>query len=832
MINPQNLIFHAVVWLVLLGTGVTVGAEAPDLTRGDQPTPMRKSRNNKLLVGNLGPTGLKGWVYHQRQDTSQSRQILVTDVAPGSPADGVLKVGDVILGADGTGAAPGTFTDDARKSFALAIGDAEARDPADLQMILWRDGATSTVSITLETMGAYSPTAPYDCPKSMKIIEKTLRHLDRNELKRDRFGLNILALLACNDDRFPGNAERMQRAREWIIEMLPKPKHLESMTSDRVETFSKIAWNRSYMLIVLAEYYLATGDNPENQQGIDLLTAINAHAQTVARGQSMFGTMGHQFAKQGKDGSIHGPYAVGYGPINATGLASFLGLTLARGCDLPDAETRAAINAGIRRAAPFFASYVGRGAIPYGEHPPWTKGHCSNGKSGLAAVVFARVQKRETAARYYTQLSIASGAERIGGHGGAFFNYLWTPLGANVGGEAAAAAYFRQVAWHLDLARTWEGGFYCNDYGNPGYHGKSFKKASLYMSPPALLTYAVALRKLAITGRGLEAPDRLPPAKVSAASLASGYRPADRPTEQLISDLASFSVMVRKRAARELAQRPEAEELRPRLHSIATDQAHPSRRGAVMALGTMGHADSAPVLSRLFADKDPLVRQAAVDAFSAMPPEVKAKHVDQLLKMAAALRRPPLEVNKDDPVNTTLIALNTLLFDKKGILASSLAPVRKYSSLEQLYDAIRAVATLPSGGMRGKLKFVFQRLSEDDVKALADTILELIYVEAPADAMFAEGIRSSSVKLLLKHRYVQGVRASVDLFKVGGRWTKVVIIREWAKLGRSVTAIEEGAEIPGLLRNYNNRKFKDEAKKALDAIADRKTPVVKFKRLK
>jgi hypothetical protein len=233
----------------------------------------------------------------------------------------------------------------------------------------------------------------------------------------------------------------------------------------------------------------------------------------------------------------------------------------------------------------------------------------------------------------------------------------------------------------------------------------------------------------------------------------------------------------------------------------------------------------------LFGDADPRIREAAVEAFGAMPQAVKAQCVDELLKMTASLRRPPLEVNTDDPVNTTLIALNTVLFEKKGVLGSTLAPVDKYSSREQLHEAIRAVATLPSGGERGKLKHVFELLSADDVKALADTILELVYVEAPADAMFAEGIRGTSVKLLLKHRATEGVQASVDLFKVGGRWTKVVIMREWAELGRSVTTINEGAEIPDLLRNYKDKQFEGEAKKALDAIADKAKPPIAFKQL-
>lgn len=816
-------------FLAVLLVSVSAAAAVPDLTRGDRPTPMKKS--TKLLIGNLGPTGLKGWVYTQGQDTSQSRQILVTEVAPGSPADGVLKSGDVILGASGSGEVPVTFTDDVRKGFALAIADAEAREPAVLQMIVWRKGVTDKMAITLETMGEYSSTAPYRCRKSLRIVMKALQYLDTHELKRDRFGLNALTLLAFNDDRIPGNAARQQRARAFIIDLLPGQKEFESMTSDQVETYSKVAWSRSYNLIVLAEYYLATGDNP-SKGGIDLVSAIDAHAQTVARGQSMFGTMGHQFAIQGEDGSIHGPYRVGYGPINATGLASFLGLTLARDCKLPNAKTREAIEAGIQRAAPFFASYVGRGAIPYGEHPPWTNGHCTNGKSGLAAVVFARVPQQEVPAKYYAQMSIASGSERVGGHGGAFFNYLWTPLGANAGGEDSAAAYFKQVAWHLDLARTWEGGFCYNDYGNPGYNGDTFGKAGLYMSTPALLTYAVSLRNLVITGRELDGSSRLTPDKIAEATLASVYRPSDRTNEQLVSDLASFSVVVRNKAAHEIAQRPDPGTWRVTLERMAVEKAHPSRRGAIEALGAMANPASASVLSGLFGDEDARVRGAAVEAFGAMPQEVKATHVDTLLKMAASLRRPPMEVNREDPVNTTLISLTTVLFDKNGLLDGGLAPVKKYSAPEQLYEAIRAVATLPGGGIRGKLKFVFEQLLENDVKALVDTLLELVYVEAPADAMFAEGVRGDSVQLLLKHRSVEGVQASVDLFKVGGRWTKVVIMREWAKLGRSVAAIDAGKEIPALLRDYKDEQFMDEAKKALDAIANESKPEVVFKRLK
>ena len=48
----------------------------------------------------LGPTGARGWIYTSKCQSSDARQILVTAVAKGSPADGVLRNSDVILGLD------------------------------------------------------------------------------------------------------------------------------------------------------------------------------------------------------------------------------------------------------------------------------------------------------------------------------------------------------------------------------------------------------------------------------------------------------------------------------------------------------------------------------------------------------------------------------------------------------------------------------------------------------------------------------------------------------------------------------------------------------------
>jgi hypothetical protein len=63
--------------------------EIPDFTQGGK-------KNNKH-DWNLGPTGARGWMWGMELRTDFARQILVTKVDPGSPADGKLQVNDVLV---------------------------------------------------------------------------------------------------------------------------------------------------------------------------------------------------------------------------------------------------------------------------------------------------------------------------------------------------------------------------------------------------------------------------------------------------------------------------------------------------------------------------------------------------------------------------------------------------------------------------------------------------------------------------------------------------------------------------------------------------------------
>ena len=76
-----------------------VEGAVPDLTRGEELT-----RINERWVGPLG-IYCGAWRPRQRSDEAKFvRQLLVRKVEEGSPADGILVAGDVILGADGSAA--------------------------------------------------------------------------------------------------------------------------------------------------------------------------------------------------------------------------------------------------------------------------------------------------------------------------------------------------------------------------------------------------------------------------------------------------------------------------------------------------------------------------------------------------------------------------------------------------------------------------------------------------------------------------------------------------------------------------------------------------------
>ncbi len=542
--------------LLLLASGAVFAAGPsgrmphPDFTKGDTIP------KGAVHDWNLGATGARGWMYSDKLVTSDARQIAITKVDENSPADGILAVGDVILGVAGK-----QFSYDPRTEFGKAITEAESDDGAGtLSLIRWRAGETSTVSVQLPVLGTYSATAPYDCPKSKRILEQGCQALAKrvadpsyrqNAITR---ALNALALLASGK---PEYLQLVEREAQWAA----------GYSTDSFQT-----WYYGYVITFLAEYAMATDDT-------SVMPGLRRLALEAANGQSVVGSWGHGFAHP--DGRLGG-----YGMMNAPGVPLTTSLVVAREAGVADP----AIDRAIERSVRLLRFYIGKGAVPYGDHHPWTQTHEDNGKCGMAAVLFNQLGEAE-GAKFFSRMSVAShGGERDTGHTGNFFNILWSmPAVAQSGPHATGAWMHEFGSWYFDLARGWDSTF--GHQGPPGL--KKDRYAGWDCTGAYLLSYAMPLRKIHLTGRKQGVAPQLE-ADAAAALIADGrgWSNKDRNSyydklsnDELLSRLGSWSPIVRKRAAMTLTRR--TADVMPALLEFLGSTHIESKYGACQTLALM-----------------------------------------------------------------------------------------------------------------------------------------------------------------------------------------------------------------------------------------------------
>jgi HEAT repeat protein len=711
--------------VLIVGLSNLLCAQVPDLTKDTATV-------DRTQTYNLGATGLRGWIYTkaagnldaaQGRTTLASRQILVTHVGTGSPADGIVKVDDVILGVAGK-----LFNDDARKSFAWAIqaAETEAKD-GTLDLTISRGGKNQELSIKLGVMGTYSATAPWDCPKSKRIFEAACKVLENEELKADWAGpVQGLALLAT------GNPEYLPKVQQYArtlaaIEVDPDKKPEGFVWGD--------TWALSNRNLFLCEYFLVTKDK-------EVMPAITKNTLMLARGQSMYGTFGHGFASLTKAGKFNGSVPP-YGPVNQAGLPANLAIVMGKKCGVKNPE----VDQAIVRAAGFFGYYAGKGAIPYGEHEPWPY-HENNGKNALCALMFGAMGNKPKEAEFFARMATAGYANREYGHTGQGLSYLWGALGSAVGGSETASAFFHKASWHFDLVRRSDGSFTydgAEQYGAGKTHDNTYFGKSSYngLSPAAtyVLTYALPLRKLVITGRDADASKWLDK-KQAAAVIASGRFDLDRKEmspKELVAAFDDWSPIVRSWAADELAKRPEGKTMIAELIKITDGSNLFQIQAACETLGRLNTPDALPVLVKQLSHADRWVRYKAAQAIRNMGGTAKPA-LEDILKALASTAEPNWPARWEDPVQIAHGQLAAAVFS--GPLKDD---VNKMDA-QLRYAAIRSITTNPDGMARATLRNFFEtQLSEADVVALAPTIIAAVETPSPADTMFNNEIRMAGL---------------------------------------------------------------------------------------
>jgi hypothetical protein len=698
----------------------------PDFTRGEV-IPAKATHD-----WNLGPTGLRGWMFCDKMVTTDARQISITKVDPGSPADGLIAIGDVILGVAGK-----PFSYDPRTEFGKAVTLAETSDGAGkLKLSRWRAGKVEEVMVPLKVLGNYSATAPYECPKSQRILEEGCEALaaamKRPGKKRGEDpivrSLNALALLAS------GKAEYLplvKQEAEWAAGFSAK---------------SMQTWHYGYIMLLLGEYVIATGDQ-------SVVPGLQRLALEAAKGQSAVGSWGHGFAIP--DGRLGG-----YGMMNSPGIPLTISLVLAREAGVKDP----AVDLAIERSARLLRFYIGKGAIPYGDHHPWIETHEDNGKCGMAAVLFNLLGETDGAA-FFSRMSLAShGPERDTGHTGNFFNLLWALPGVAPSGPQATGAWMGDFgSWYFDLGRRWDGT--SRHQGPPEPDPDSYNNWDC--TGARLLAYAMPLRKICLTGKR---PNQVPTLDAAAAQSlirdGQGWDNKDRHSaydalgdDVLIQRLASWSPVVRERAAIALGRRKKAPV--PVIVALLDAPSLEARLGACQAVAELrrrGESAIAP-LRKLLTHKDLWLRIKAAEALAAIgQPAMPA--VPQLLELLATVDP------ANDPRGMQQRYLSYALFDGQGMLNRSLEGVDRTA----LYQAVRAGLTNQDGRARGSLGSVYRNLSADDIKPLLPAIYQAVVQPAPSGEMFADSIRVEGLRLLARHGVAEGLAACVKYTREQNPW--------------------------------------------------------------
>ncbi len=701
----------------------------PDFTKGDAIPAGAKHD------WNLGATGARGWIFCDKMVTTDARQISITKVEAGSPADGVFLVGDVLLG---VGRKPFSYDPRTELGKTLTAAESEAGG-GKLTLTRWRAGKSEEVVVKLPVVGSYSVTAPYDCPKSKRILEQGCKALAEKVAKpsnRDDAivrSLDALALLASGN---PAYLPLVKQEAEWAA----------GYTSGSMQT-----WHYGYVIMLLSEYVMATGDQ-------SVMPGLRRLALEAAKGQSAVGSWGHGFAVP--DGRLGG-----YGMMNSPGLPLTISLVMARGAGVKDP----ALDLAIERSAKLLRFYIGKGAIPYGDHHPWIENHDDNGKCGMAAVLFNLLGEAK-GAEFFSRMSIAShGPERDTGHTGNFFNILWAVPGVALSGPNATGAWMNEFgAWYFDLARRWDGTFL--HQGPPEPENDSYKGWDC--TAAYLLAYAMPLKRIYLTGKRPAITPQLNSAAAQALiNDGRGWNNKDRKStydklsdDQLFERLGSWSPVVRERTALALARRKDTP-IPPLLKMLESPRLE-SRYGACQALVAL-HGRGAPavdLLQKSLAEKDLWLRIKAAEALASIgAPAMQA--VPQLLELLAQVDA------QNDPRGMQQRYLSFALFDTNGehgdgMLCRSLAGVDR----EALYKAVRAGLKNQDGRARGAIGSVYRNLSTDEIKPLLPAIYQAIVEPAPSGEMFADSIRVEGLRLLAKHRIEEGISACVKYTRDQNPW--------------------------------------------------------------
>lgn len=729
--------------LASLSTGVAAPLkrafhkDPPDLTQGGKP--------DDTLDWRLGPIGASGWCFNRTPGegaSARARQIVITAVDKKGPAAGKLQVNDVILGIGQK-----KFSSDARKVLAAAINESEKEENKGLlKLLVWRGGSESQVALTLPVLGSYSPTMPYNCKKTEKIIDNACVHMKTRKLKPGWIDfIDGLGMMATGREDLMPQVKELAHAAVVPGEVLSLEKHVGMK-----------CWDWSYKTLFLCEYYLATKDPY-------VLPTIQEYATKIAMGQSGAGTWGHTYAAmEYNEGKLHG-HLGGYGAINQQGLTLMIVLPLAEKCGVNNNEVKDAI----KRGDQFFSFFIGKGTIPYGDHGAANTWYDDNGKSGSAAIFFDLMGNRK-GTQFFSEMILASAQSgREAGHCGCFWSHLWGGIGALRGGDLALQTYMQDMNWAFTLERQPDG--WMAYQGNAGEGGNlGDPKTKWDCTGSRLLQLCAPRRTLYITGKATPKETHLTPQRIEQIRLA-GRLDVDKDARAALDVPKIMELLqdplppTRAIGARLLAERNlnVVDQLIPMLES----KNKYARYGAAEALCKAGFGSQAAadkLISLMETDTDVTFKVYAIDAL------VNRDKKNGLLSVAKpaipALLRMAGQHFPDDPRSVLQCDIGrALLYSGKAQPRRGLLVEYGLEGVDRtlLREMIQEMLKNKNGATRSLCGWIYPKLTDEDLKALWADIYPATRNIAPSGIMFASGVQVDGLKLMAKQRTKEGLELTV-----------------------------------------------------------------------
>ncbi len=384
----------------------------------------------------LGQTGLIA-----RMDREKLRYV-VTGVTKGSPSDGLIKEGDVLVGANGKAfARPESYPEFVGPQVALgnAMLESWGKHQGQFKLDVVRDGKQKAITLTLPGRGMFGASFPEKDALADAMISAGCSLLVARQLpsgawstgkKKGRkapsfhtTSLATLALMASDEKRW---RSAIKRAAHWLRDR-PPAKHF-------------LSWHYPYLAIVLGEYYLLTKDSsvkPVFQRAADLMV----------EGQFDYYGSGHS--------SYTGNYR-GNG-ISVCTTHVLLGLAYAKRCGAKvPSEVLGNTMDHIERISP-------HGGVPYViwgrtekalKEPPTTpnKRNEHATRTGTALIAFRMLDGHPAHQKRMSDFLARNSDYMDNGHATAnTLSWLWGSWGLACGDSKGFADHMRRRAWWIAL---------------------------------------------------------------------------------------------------------------------------------------------------------------------------------------------------------------------------------------------------------------------------------------------------------------------------------------------------------------------------------------------